>query len=105
MPAILAIAYHSLVGSSGPVSSASSRDRLRRELADRCSDEPRNSSFSTPAALRRVDDVGLDHQVVVEEVGRVGVVGEDAADLGRGEEDHVGPRRGHEPALDRGLVA
>ena len=33
-------------------------------------DEPRNSSFSTPVSMRRLDDVRLDHEVVVEELGR-----------------------------------
>lgn len=37
-----------------------------------------------------MDDVGLDDQIVVDELGRVGVVGVDAADLGCGQEDVVG---------------
>ena len=36
------------------------------------------------------DDVGLDDEVVADEVGRVGVVGEDAAYFGGGEEDILG---------------
>ncbi len=52
----------------------------------------------------RMDDVRLDHQVVVEEVRRVGGVGEDAADLRRGKDDGVGPGLG-EPGLDLGLAA
>ena len=43
-----------------------------------------------------VDDVGLDHEVVADEVGRVGVVGEDAADFGGGEEDMLGLFGGEE---------
>jgi hypothetical protein len=68
-------------------------------------DEPSRISFSTPVpAGCRLDDVGLDDQVVVEELGRIGVVGEDAADLGRGEDDHV--RSGlADPGLDLGLAA
>ena len=54
--------------------------------------------------MRRLDDVRLDHQVVVEEVGGIGVVGENAADLGRGEEHHVRLRAPH-PGVDLGLVA
>ena len=53
--------------------------------------EPRNSSLSTSRLCAAVDDVRLDHQIVVEEVGRIGVVGEDAADLGGGEDDGVWP--------------
>jgi hypothetical protein len=44
--------------------------------------EPRKSSL--------LDHVGLDREVLVDEVGRVAVVGEDAADLGRGEEYRLG---------------
>ena len=51
--------------------------------------EPRNSSFSTSISARSLDDVRLDHQIVVEEFGRIGRVGEDAADAGRGEENHL----------------
>ena len=57
MPAILAIAYHSLVGSSGPVSSAVLARSAAARASDRCSDEPRNSSLRDAAAMRRVDDV------------------------------------------------
>jgi hypothetical protein len=53
--------------------------------------------------VRGVDDVGLDRQVVADELGRVAVVGEDAADLGRGEEDVVGLFCGEE-GFDGGLV-
>ena len=51
-------------------------------------DEPRKHSFFAPVLPGRVDDVGLDGQVVADELGRVGVVGLDAAHLGRGQE-HV----------------
>ena len=53
--------------------------------------DPRNSSRSYAVRCRRVEHVDLDAQVVGEEVGRVGVVGEDAADLGGGDHDDVGP--------------
>ena len=43
-----------------------------------------------------VDDVGFDHQVLVDEFGRIGVVGVDAADLGGGQVDLVGPLFGKE---------
>jgi hypothetical protein len=55
-------------------------------------------------APRRVHDVGLDREIVVEEFGRARVVGEDAADRRRRDEDRVGPRLAH-PRLDRALVA
>ena len=46
-------------------------------------------------AVGGVDHVGLDDQVVVDEVRGIGVVGQDAADLGRREKDEVRtlPRR------------
>ena len=40
-------------------------------------------------AVRALDEVGLDLQVLVEEVGALHVVGQDAADLGRSDEDEV----------------
>ena len=42
-------------------------------------------------AVGGVDDVAGDGEVVVEEVGWVGVVGVDAADAGGGEDHHCGP--------------
>jgi hypothetical protein len=55
---------------------------------------PRLRSLVTLEAVGRVDDVGRDHQVLVDEVGGVGGVREDAADLGGGEHD----ARGRSPA-------
>jgi len=37
--------------------------------------------------VSRVEDVGFDHQILVDEVGAVGVVGVDAADPGGGGKD------------------
>ena len=51
----------------------------------------------------RLDDVGLHHQVLVDEVGRVGVVGMNAADFGSGQVDLVGFFLGEE-GLHCGLV-
>jgi hypothetical protein len=51
-----------------------------------------------------VDDVGLDHQVLVDELGRVGVVGVDAADLGRGQIHLVGPLVAGKERIDRGWL-
>ena len=101
MPAILAMAYHSLVGSSGPVSSASSRIGCGASLRIDAARAQEQQALDA-GAVRGLDDVGLDHQVVVEEVGRIGVVGQDAADLGRREDDRIGLLRGDE-ALDLGL--
>ena len=70
MPAILAMAYHSLVGSSGPVSSASSRIGCGRQLgidAGRAEEQ----QLLDAGAVGGMDDVRLDHQVVVEEIGGI----------------------------------
>ncbi len=50
-----------------------------------------------------LDEVGLDHQVLIDEIGRVGIVGVDAADPGGGQIDLVDGLVGEE-AVDRGLV-
>jgi hypothetical protein len=65
---------------------------------------PETSSFLHPVVESRVDDVGLHHQVVVDEVGRIGVVGMNATDLGCGQVDLAGALFGKE-VLHRGLVA
>ena len=54
-------------------------------------------------AKRRLNHVGLDHQVLVDEVGRVGVVGVDTAYLGGGQVDLVWAF-GFEEGSDGGLV-
>ena len=51
----------------------------------------------------RLNDVGFDQEVLVEEFGRVGVVGVDAADLGRREVD-LGRALFGEKGFDGGLV-
>lgn len=43
-----------------------------------------------------MDDVGFDHQVLVDEFGRIAVVGVDAANFGRGEVDLLGLLFGEE---------
>ena len=67
-------------------------------------DEPRNSSFFTPARREPSITFAAIIDVVVEELRRPGIVGEDAADGGGGDEHRVGPRRG-EPCLGLGLAA
>ena len=52
--------------------------------------------------MRRLDQVRLDHQVVVEKVGRQAVVGEDAAHLCRRDDHRVRLLRG-DPGFDLGL--
>ena len=51
--------------------------------------EPRNKQPLDAGFEGLVDHVGLDHQVVVDEIGRIGVVGVDSADPGRGQDDKV----------------
>src|SRR5262245_26462641 len=52
----------------------------------------------------RIDDRGMDHQVVVDELGRSRGIGEDAAD-GAGDEKHVLRPVRLEPVVDGGLIA
>ena len=65
MPAILAIAYHSFVGSSGPVSSAP-LDRLSGQFRIDAggTEEQETVDAGTDA---RMNDVRFDHQIVVDE--------------------------------------
>ena len=53
--------------------------------------------------VRGVDDVGFDHQILVDEIGAVGVVGVDAADLARGEK-HVFRLLTIKKLVDRTLI-
>jgi hypothetical protein len=63
--------------------------RLRRKLGiDAAGAEEQQALDLVP--VRGVNDVGLDGEVVADELGRVFVVGMDAADFGRGEKDVVG---------------
>ena len=88
MPAILAIAYGSLVGSSPPRHQVIFLDGLLRQARI---DAGRAEEQQLPhaGAPGFVDDVGFHQQVVVDEVGRIGIVGVDAADLGRRQVDLV----------------
>ncbi len=52
--------------------------------------EPRNTSLRAPCAVRRVDDVRLDLQIVANEVDRPRVVRVDAADTCR-RQQHILP--------------
>lgn len=57
------------------------RRHLRVDAARPEEHQPRHTVLP-----RAVDHIGLDHQVVADELRRVAVVGDDAADLGSGEE-------------------
>ena len=54
--------------------------------------------------MRRMDHIGRNRQIVVEEFGAQRVVGDDAADLGGGQKHHL-RTLGGEPLVDRGLIA
>jgi len=47
-----------------------------------------------------MDHIGLDHQVLIDELGRVAIIRPDPADLGRGEIDPCRPL-GREAGIDR----
>ena len=66
--------------------------------------EPRKQQLAHPVPPGRVDHVGLDLQVVAQEVGRVGVIGANPADL-RGREYHVLRSFAGEELLDSRRVA
>ncbi len=77
--------------------------RLRRELGiDAAGAEEQELLHAD--LLGRADDVRLDHQVVVEEIRRVAVIGQDAADPRRRDHDHLRPV-GREPTFDLRLPA
>lgn len=76
--------------------------RLRRHLGV---DAARAEEHESRHAVlpRAVDHIGLDRQIVADELGRVAVVGDDAAHLGRGQEDVFRPVLG-EKGIDRSGV-
>jgi hypothetical protein len=102
MPAILASAYGTVRRFERPGQQAVFAHRLRRHLrvdaAGAQKHEPRHAVL-----VRAVNHVGLDHQVVADEFGRIAVVGDDAAYLGCGEE-HVLGLLGREEGIGRGGV-
>ena len=78
-------------------------DRLRGELGINAGAAQKEDPFH-PRLIGRLYEIRGDHEVVVEEVGGPGVVGVDTADFGGGDDDGLGPPRGHE--IDGGpLVA
>jgi hypothetical protein len=62
------------------------------------------TELACPRAVGSVDDVSLDLEVVADEVSRIGVVRDDAADLCGGEEHVVRPLSG-EKTVDGRTVA
>ena len=103
MPAILATAYASLVGSSGPVSRYSSLigcGQLARVDARAAEIE----QLLHAVHVGRVHHGRVDQHVVVDELGRARRVRHDAADRAGGEHDVLRPVRA-EPVVHRRLVA
>lgn len=76
--------------------------RLRRHLRVNAA-RPEEHQPRHAMLPRAVDNIGLDHQVVADELRRVAVVGDDAADLGSGEEHILGLVFGKE-GVGRGRV-
>ena len=104
MPAILAIAYGSLVGSSGAAEQVLLADRLRAVARIDARAARGRATACTSVHPARLDDRGVNHQVVVDELRRARAVGEDAADRAGDEEDVLGPVR-LEPVVHRRLIA
>ena len=88
MPAILAIAYASFVGSKGPVSSALSlmgcAAVFRVYAGGAKEQQPRY-----PRGHGSVEQVDLDLEVFGQEISGIGAVGHDAADPGRSVDDDL----------------
>ena len=78
--------------------------RLRRQLGV---DAGRAEEHQLLGAvdMRRVDHIGRNRQIVVEEFGAQRVVGDDAADLGRRQKHHLRARLAANQSVDRGLIA
>src|ERR1039458_9955599 len=77
-------------------------DRLRAELGVDAGGAEKEQAFDYGGAAG-LDDVGLNHQIVADEVRRIAVVGEDTADFGCGQKDIVGFLAGKE-SVDGDLV-
>src|SRR5690606_17037478 len=78
-------------------------DRLRREARIHAA-RAEETQLADPEPVCGVDHVDLNLQVVADELGRIRIVREDAADLRRGEKDVFRPLGGEE-TLDGGGVA
>ena len=89
MPAILARAYHSLVGSSGPVSSASSVIGCGASFGIDAGRTQEQQLFHA-CLVRGMDDGGFDRQIVETGIRPASVVGDDAAHLGGGQQHASG---------------
>ena len=92
IPAILATAYHSLVGSSGPVSRDASAHGLRGEFRINAG-RSQKLELLHARVIRGVDNVDLDGEIIVEKLRRTHAIGENSTDA-RGREEYVfGPFR------------
>ena len=79
------------IGLVGGLERAGEQGLLRHRLLSQAridAGAPQKQQLVHPVGMRRLDDIGLHHQVVVDEVRRVGTVGVDAPDQG-GRQDHL----------------
>ena len=86
IPAILAMAYHWLVGSSGPVRRYSSLSGCGRELGIDAG-TAQEKQFPHTRQPRVFDEVVLNPEVFQKKFGGLAFVGENAAHFGGGDED------------------
>ena len=77
--------------------------RLRRQLGIDAGRAQEHQLFGA-VDMRRMDHIRRNREIVIEEFGAQRVVGDDAADLGRGQKHHL-RALGGEPAVDCGLIA
>ena len=75
-------------------------DRLRREFRIDAGRAEEQQPIDA-GAMRALDDVHLDREVVIKKVRRLRIVRQNAADLRRGEDDRIRPIR-LQPILDLG---
>ena len=99
----MAIAYHSLVGSSAPGQQTILGHRLRSQARIDAA-RTQEKQFARAVAMRRLDDIDLNLQVVPNELRGLTAIGLDTAYLRRGEVHIVGAMVRKE-ALDGGLIA
>jgi hypothetical protein len=78
-------------------------DRLRRELRINAGRAKENQPVDI-GGVGGMDDIRLDREIVINKIGRVTVIGENAADFRRGEQDRVGTIL-LEPNLNGDLIA
>ena len=74
----------------GPVQQVFLFDRLGREFGIDARTAEKEQFFNT-ILVCRMNDVGGDHEIVVDKLGAIGIIGENAADFGSGNNNHLGP--------------